>query len=303
MKPHHFFIGRTIGVLIVLAIAGVWYLVTLRPSAPTPSLVATASYACDGGKSITAAYYRGEEKPAPAPGQPPVPTGKVALTLSDGRSFTLPQTISGSGIRYANADESFVFWSKGNGAFVTENNQQTYSGCVAVAPASAELPQIFASSTAGFSIRLPEGYTPDESYRYQEVGPGKDVAGIKFTIPAAVAAGTNLSVDTYLSVEEVPQTLLCTAALFLEKGRGTTAYMIPDGGTDYSVASSTGAGAGNRYDETVYAIPGTNPCIAVRYFIHYGVIQNYPEGVVREFDETALLAAFGAIRRTLTLAP
>ena len=64
---------------------------------------------------------------------------------------------------------------------------------------------------------------------------------------------------------------------------------------------STGAAAGNRYEETVYTLPGTNPCIAVRYFIHYGVFQNYPAGTVREFDQQALLASFDAIRHTLVI--
>jgi hypothetical protein len=39
----------------------------------------------------------------------------------------------------------------------------------------------------------------------------------------------------------------------------------------------------------------------VRYFIHYGVFQNYPAGMVREFDQQALLASFDAIRRTLVV--
>jgi hypothetical protein len=67
------------------------------------------------------------------------------------------------------------------------------------------------------------------------------------------------------------------------------------------VASTTGAAAGNRYEETVYAIPGTNPCVAVRYFVHYGVIENYPPGTVRQFDKQALLDQFDRIRRTLVV--
>lgn len=54
----------------------------------------------------------------------------VQLELSDGRELTLPQVISGSGARYANRDESFVFWNKGRTAFVEEAGQQTYTGCV-----------------------------------------------------------------------------------------------------------------------------------------------------------------------------
>jgi membrane-bound inhibitor of C-type lysozyme len=46
----------------------------------------------------------------------------------------LPQVISGSGARYANADESFVFWNKGDTAFVTEgsDDNMTYKDCVAI---------------------------------------------------------------------------------------------------------------------------------------------------------------------------
>ncbi|HVB20098.1 MAG TPA: hypothetical protein VNF51_02330 [Candidatus Paceibacterota bacterium] len=166
------------------------------------------------------------------------------------------------------------------------------------------LPQIFASSTAGFSIRLPAGYAAGKPYLYQELGPGRDIAGIKFTIAPSVASGTNLSADSYVSVEHIPQTQDCSAGLFLDRQGGMSAVETSiDNGTTYSVASSTGAGAGNRYFETVYALPGTNPCTAVRYFIHYGVIENYPAGTVREFNESALLATFDAIRRTLTLAP
>ena len=40
------------------------------------------------------------------------------------------QTVSASGARYANADQSFVFWNKGQTAFIEENGKQTYSGCV-----------------------------------------------------------------------------------------------------------------------------------------------------------------------------
>ena len=74
------------------------------------------TFTCSGGKSIDATFF----------------ADRVELKLSDGRSMDLPQTMSGSGIRYANADESFVFWSKGDTAFVTEggNDEETYADCV-----------------------------------------------------------------------------------------------------------------------------------------------------------------------------
>jgi membrane-bound inhibitor of C-type lysozyme len=83
--------------------------------AETP--VAAATFACKGGKTIEASFY----------------ADKVALKLSDGRSMSLPQAMAASGARYADTDESFVFWNKGDTAFVTEgkDNAETYSGCVA----------------------------------------------------------------------------------------------------------------------------------------------------------------------------
>jgi membrane-bound inhibitor of C-type lysozyme len=79
--------------------------------------VATATFRCADGKSIEATFYADE----------------VTLTLSDGRKLALPQVTSGSGARYANGDETFVFWNKGDTAFVTEGSDEklTYKDCVA----------------------------------------------------------------------------------------------------------------------------------------------------------------------------
>lgn len=92
--------------------------------------IAVVNYICQDNKSIQASYYKGDEAKIPEPGQPPVPTGRVEIRLSEGKTLTLPQTISGSGIRYANTDESFIFWSKGKMAFILENNQETYRNCI-----------------------------------------------------------------------------------------------------------------------------------------------------------------------------
>ncbi len=79
--------------------------------------IATATFVCAAEKSIVAKFYPDE----------------VALTLNDGRDLALPQVISGSGARYANADESIVFWNKGDTAFLTEgaDDNITYKDCVA----------------------------------------------------------------------------------------------------------------------------------------------------------------------------
>lgn len=290
-----------LALLVVLVIAFIaWIFLSDRSSGiPTVSgePIATVQYACDSGENLIATYYQGDATPPANPGEPPQPGGSVALTLGDGRTMTLAQTISASGVRYANADESFVFWNKGRGATVTEGDQPVYA-CIEVASDPGGLPEVYENGSGGFSIRYPANYTVDDSYRYQGLGPGKGIDGVKFTVDPAVATGTNLASDTYVSVEELPDTTHCDAGAFLDHGDSRD---VTDGDTEYSMASTTGAGAGNRYEETVYAISGTNPCIAVRYFIHYGVIENYPEGAVKEFDKAALKEQFEAIRRTLII--
>ena len=75
-----------------------------------------ALFTCDASKTIAAEFHNG-------------PQSSVELTLSDGRKLTLPQALSASGARYANRDESFVFWNKGDTAFIEESGKTTYSGC------------------------------------------------------------------------------------------------------------------------------------------------------------------------------
>ena len=108
--------------LPLLLIGSAW----AQPAAP----VSTVRYACAQGRTLTTEYFTGPTRTAPSGA--PIPGGHVVLTLADDKKLTLPQTLSGSGIRYANPDESFVFWSKGDTAFVEEgaNRAVTYADCV-----------------------------------------------------------------------------------------------------------------------------------------------------------------------------
>ncbi|MFH0739620.1 MAG: MliC family protein [bacterium] len=294
-------------VLLILGIATWIYIIAqpkpaIAPVVPANTPISQVDYLCSDGKTINAKYYQGEKAPQAQPGEMPTPTGSVKIVLSDGRQLALPQTISGSGIRYATASEAVIFWSKGNGSFIMENNVQTYSGCIALAKDSGGLSQVYANATSGFSIRYPAGYIANSAYQYQDLGLGKEISGIKFTIPAEIATGTNLSsFDTGVSVELISNQQNCVARLFLYRVNGLAE--VVDNDVTYSVATSSGAGAGNFYEETVWAIPGTNPCVALRYFIHSTNIDNYPKGAVKEFNRQALLAQFDAIRKSLILSP
>lgn len=268
---------------------------------PSTDLTTQVSYSCDAGKTIEVTYYNTQNELSVNTAIPPIPNGRAKVDLSDGRSLTLNQTMSADGVRYANPDETFVFWSKGNGALVLENNvEKSYIGCVEVLPEpeNSNLDKIYSSGQDGFSIRYADGYTIDNSYKYQ-LSPDKNIFGTKFTIPESMTEGTNLSTDSYLSVESIPQTQSCTADLFLFGSPSVTEEV--DNGVTYSVAMNSDAAAGNRYEESVYAIVGTNPCIAIRYFIHYGAFENYPEGSIVEFDKNALLQQFDDMRHTLVI--
>ena len=159
---------------------------------------------------------------------------------------------------------------------------------------------LYKNASMGFSISYPTGFTVDASYAYQALGPGKDIKGVKFTIPSSLSTGTNLSTDTYISVESIKGAInSCSAEIYLNSPKSNG--FIDENGHRYSVATATDAAAGNRYEETVYATPTATGCLAVRYFIHYGVFENYPAGTINQFDKQALLNKFDAIRHTLVL--
>ncbi len=88
--------------------------ITNNQTAQNENIITSATFICSGDKLIQAVFFN----------------DKVELTLSDGRSMLLVQGISASGARYANNDESFVFWNKGDTAFVQEGNNTTYENCV-----------------------------------------------------------------------------------------------------------------------------------------------------------------------------
>lgn len=275
-------------VLAVIAV-GAWIAIYkdaifTRPSSGNQVQSIVASFLCKDSKSVVATFS----------------ANRVALALNDGRSMTLPHAVSADGARYANADESFVFWNRGNTAFITEGAQgtQTYSGCI-VASAAPSGWVAYLNSTLGFTISHPDGYTVKDPFQYQALGPGKTISGVAFVIPESKKAGTNLSADSLVSVETLPNAKNCTADAFLPNIK--TLAQVTDANVVYSVATSSDAAAGNRYNEVVYAIPGTNPCTAVRYFIHFGNIANYDPGTVKEFDQNALLNEFDTIRRSLIL--
>jgi len=76
--------------------------------------ISSVVFNCEDDKNIQAVFFK----------------RRVELVLSDQRKISLPQAISASGARYANKNESFVFWNKGDTAFINEGSITTYNNCV-----------------------------------------------------------------------------------------------------------------------------------------------------------------------------
>lgn len=269
--------------LVLVGAAGYYFFGGRLPALGEQPLT-SAQFICDQEKSIQADFYE----------------SKVALVLSDGRTISLPQLVSASGARYGNEDETFVFWNKGDGAVITEGLQsdETYSNCEVEVPGQ-EPRSTYASSTMGISFKYPKSFTLGVTYQYTGF-PKKPISGVKVLIPDRVATGTNVSSqDTGVSIEQLPRALNCTGDIFIVDN--VKASTITENGVTYSVATTSGAGAGNFYEEMVYALSGTKPCTAVRYFIHSMNIGNFEPGAAREFDREALIAEFDKIRSSLRI--
>jgi hypothetical protein len=172
--------------------------------------------------------------------------------------------------------------------------------CCGTATGASAWP-VYDNAKLGYAISYPPSFRVDISHDYQALGPGKDIYGTAFTVSPSIAFGTNLSNDSYLAVESLPGTAVCTADKFLDDADQAGVHTETNSGITYSVEHGTDAGAGNFYDETVYAVQGSQPCLAIRYFIHYTNIDNYPPGTVTEFDKTKLIAMFERMRASFRL--
>ncbi len=76
--------------------------------------------------------------------------------------MSLPQVLSGSGARYANFDESFVFWNKGDTAFITEGGKTTFKDCSIMPVAQITNPASVNCSKIGGNLKIEKNETGGE---------------------------------------------------------------------------------------------------------------------------------------------
>ncbi|MCE9643018.1 MAG: MliC family protein [Candidatus Andersenbacteria bacterium] len=184
----------------------------IASSSPTPAGTAkTVTFACDAGKTVQATFYLDNDT-------------RVDLKLSDGRAMSLPHAMSASGARYANADESIVFWNKGDTAFITEGDATTFANCAL--PGTVD-------RTTWKTITDTAQHT---SFQYPPTIPTKYIS----------------LVDWPPKIQVTHEPFACTQA-GSEIARGGKTEQKTINGTTYCLTTSSEGAAGSMYNQYAYA--------------------------------------------------
>ncbi len=226
--------------------------------------------------------------------------GDLAPALVDGKegvSYTWSGLYEGRSVVIARPDYVYVFsvtWMTSEDQILKDFDAILSNATFVSDSVGAWKP--YANSSFGFSAEVPPDFAVNESYFNYTLGPGKEIPGISFVIPESMATGTNLSADTRMSVEVLSRAACTPSDFIVTKSKGTP---VTIGGNSYVYAISSGAGAGNRYEESIYVTKQRELCYGIRFFIHSTAIGNYSEGTRKEFDKMALVSTFKKIMETV----
>ena len=270
-----------------------------------------ANYLCEGNKTIRVVLFITSKHPFS------INIGKVKVILDNGKKITLHKISKNNELnQYANRNKTFILKEENKYSIeILEKNNK--SRCIILSDDNGNLPNTYLDPDIGFTVRYPKNFKIDTSYKYQ-LSPDKEIKGVKFVISEDLSNSTNLSnYDTGISVETIYDTDNCSADLFFDTKvesklrdfviniknhfNDDEVNYCPTRLFTFSVASRIKKVDNHYYYEKVYALPGTNPCIGIRYFIHSVNISNYPKGEILEFDKNYLLKQFNKIRDSLVL--
>ncbi len=157
-------------------------------------------------------------------------------------------------------------------------------------PAKPATSLIYRNDEAGYTVQYPKGFFAVESGR-NPLNMNETFSGIFFNFPSSFVLGTNLSKESFISVETKVE-IACTPKDFLMAGNPGSTSTIQADGLTFKGQSASDAAAGNRYNETVYTTLHKNVCYGIRLFLHSGNIDNYDPGTVRAFDQAKIESLF-----------
>lgn len=157
-----------------------------------------------------------------------------------------------------------------------------------------------------FSIKYPKGYAVAGDYLDPLSRPGNQVWGVAFAVPPELLGATTL-VSGSLVVEYAAADT-CTAKVFLPDASSTA---LTDGGVTYSVAKNSRTDRADTFEEKVYALPGSKPCMGVQYALHTDTKAGYngggapgrqnPSASALNTTPQEVLKIFDTMRRSLKL--
>jgi len=237
-----------------------------------------ANYLCEGNKTIRVVLFITSKHPFS------INIGKVKVILDNGKKITLHKISKNNELnQYANRNKTFILKEENKYSIeILEKNNK--SRCIILSDDNGNLPNTYLDPDIGFTVRYPKNFKIDTSYKYQ-LSPDKEIKGVKFILvqPQSVSdpyadSGTGVSIET------IPDTDNCSADLFFDTKvesklrdfvinikitlTNDEVNYCPTRLFTFSVASRIKKVDNHYYYEKVYALPGTNPCIGIRYFIH-----------------------------------
>lgn len=119
--------------------------------------------------------------------------------------------------------------------------------------------ETYTSKDPAFSIQYPKDTDVQTNYVDPLAPEYLRVSGVNFVLPKKLSVGSTV---VYAAVAvEYAKTDACDAQLFLPAA--TTTRSVTKGGREYSVASILYADSSRASQERVFALPDSNPCIAV----------------------------------------
>ncbi len=275
--------------LFVLALIALYYVEKVNPvpvvKAPVPEASKTVAYYCQEG--ILKVVF-GDKS--------------ANVIFPDGQTLNLPQSISADGGRYESG--TTVFWSKGDNAFVTENNKTTFTNCVTgfITDAGAGM-QTYTDASKLFSFTYPSQFNlsgGDGSYTQDWQGNTTTLGMLLafVNIPKSFLPNTNFG-DSRFTVGTSTDPLAVKNCLIAENGSTVKNKEVMIGGIAFTEITLSDAGAGNFYDITSYRIIYNNQCYAVEYTIHSMNIGNYsPDQGIKAFDQAKIKSILEGIAQS-----
>jgi membrane-bound inhibitor of C-type lysozyme len=288
-----------IAILALIGIAGYQFfhkpieVAPLPPAAaPAPVVTSTVNYSCDTGSTINAAFT----------------ASSVTVKLSDGRSFDLPQGVSADGAQYKN--DTTVFVTKGDQAFLQENTTTTYNNCIADTSGDAvNGTKTFTDQGKTFSFSYPQdfmlagggiGYT--KTWKTNQDGTlGLILATLE--APANFQPSTNFG-DAKFTVGTSADPKAVKGCLADTSGQGVTKSVVTINGVPFTKFVSVDAGAGNRYETNSFRTIENQQCYTIEYTIHYAVLENFdPNSGIKAYNVKTVHDTLDGIVNSFTFLP